>query len=530
MSRFFLLPTDLQIHVLHDWLSLSADNGLSLLSVLSSLDMACGRSDQPAFRSLVSQLPAFGAYHHEAWLEYRNSKLVSNCCLWGKMHWLSSRKVPVQSLMSGPAGFRIERLTTPKMVISRLPTVETVLWPYDEIVLIVDLCPNLTSLTLDRSIDLAPSIIALLPKLTAVIMPGHANLQSISFLDCIGNQLLKLHVRDCVLGSELAAQIGNTCPNLQQLAVTVHEIGELLMVLRSCTYLHDLKLLVKSLDISALKQILGDDHHGSKQQVKRLKVSTTEHFGDGPNAETFATMLVFRPDIAYLQVGPECKYNAVESKLSVRLLDEDDRDEKRLFRRILAVCFSVTCVETGYISEDSASAIVETCAGRLEVLKLEDLRHLNIVLDSCGPTMKHINCSGEVSDAILRQIATKCPQLESLELSRISHNSSASDDGMVAIIEACQNLKALKIYAMHPPLISGKFLECVVNRKKPLERVEVRQGGFWEFPVQLRQQLKEHQILPVPRIVVRGRCYLLVHANRLHCWLQLFDWACEFLN
>lgn len=51
MSIFFeLLPADLQLDILCAWLN-KEDCGLSLLRVLSALDVACSQSDQPASAS-----------------------------------------------------------------------------------------------------------------------------------------------------------------------------------------------------------------------------------------------------------------------------------------------------------------------------------------------------------------------------------------------------------------------------------------------------------------------------------------------
>src|SRR5689334_6501687 len=90
MSSFFsLLPTDLQIHILDTWL-----NGpkweSSLLRVLVSLDIACSKVDQDAFRFLVSILPPFGEYNPRENIP----RLTINY-----LQWLSSRKVPINSLM-----------------------------------------------------------------------------------------------------------------------------------------------------------------------------------------------------------------------------------------------------------------------------------------------------------------------------------------------------------------------------------------------------------------------------------------------
>lgn len=117
---FGLLPTDVQIDILHVWLDVADDRGRCLLKVLSALDVACSSSEQPSLRYLMDQLPPFGRSTDRS--SGRNTQHIASY-----LQWLSSRDVPLITLALTAHFDRLE--ATPDLM---LPMVEALHWKGDD--------------------------------------------------------------------------------------------------------------------------------------------------------------------------------------------------------------------------------------------------------------------------------------------------------------------------------------------------------------------------------------------------------------
>lgn len=178
---FDVLPEDLQFHILSKWI----DDGLGLLESLSCLDIACCGDNRSSLLFLFSQLFPFT-------VSFRTPDMLTTA---NYMQWLHSRNVKVRSLH-----VTIDEDGNPQHSLSQpihLAAVENLFLIGKEasmlsiLEVILRSCPNVTSLEFDKftnrgSVEFTPAVVALVPKLTALISGGVVSDRSIK---AVGGQL-----------------------------------------------------------------------------------------------------------------------------------------------------------------------------------------------------------------------------------------------------------------------------------------------------------------------------------------------------
>lgn len=387
-SLFFnLLLVELQIEVLYVWLN-GGRNGDSLLLALSSMDVACSTSTQAAFRSLASQLPPFGDKMFEiGWNSRQMEKHIAGCML-----WLSSRKVPLNTLILGwpyssNRNCGLEQLNQQGPPALTLPHVTTVDWRQSDGVSnqtaknVLRCCPNLTALRFERFITFTPSIIAQLPKLTSLIVTCTVcNEQSFDALKLIGPRLRELRLQN-MLSENLAKLIAN-CQELRTLKVSVNvaTLPLLFQLLQSLQHLRALVLLNPAgmgFTDSQIAEII------SMPRIMRLAVH--DQIPVSRDCASFASMLELRPDLEFLYVG-RCKYNAIDKTM---LLSTNSLDAA-VMTRIIKVCPSVDVLRLiGACVESEVAAVIAAGWSHLRSLciGLPQSSALELIQQNCGPML-----------------------------------------------------------------------------------------------------------------------------------------------
>lgn len=506
MSLFFrLLPSDLQIHVLSDWIC-RPDMTRTLLLALSTLDIACTNGpDQRCFRALAEMLPPFGDQRSLSGGDVKIAFITSPvACLC----WLANRKIRLRAVAFLGAD-AVQPLKRPPDIGEQPHNaeVETILWrmPHPPLMeKVLRSCPNLTSLDLDEFVDLFESVTIHLPKLKEVRMNVKCRPQKVEFLERIGHQLQKLMLPNWGLNPELVAQIGRHCINLRHLTASGSNCAStVLFLLQSCTLLEDLKFTFDSLSADALAQIL------ATKQVKRF--DSSDYYKHG--FPEFTSLLELRPDIEHLTID-KCTYSHDAHHSCLRLTDAILLDGVLLSRVFDAIKY-VDSLAMTVVSEDAAHTIAESLAGclnHLEMVSGEIIPHcLAIVLGKCGLTLTYLHLSQPIGNTVCRLIAAYCPLLESLHLDNDCKRKADewTDDGIIAILDACPNLKGIKL--LHMSRFMTTLLEYILVTRRVLEHLVLSYsstalvshdeiGGMEE---EYRQLVKECQLLPVPKLCIQ---------------------------
>lgn len=525
MSLFLrLLPSDVQIHVLHEWIS-NEDTRRPLLLTLSSLDVACtNRSDQKWIRTLIGLLPPFEESTQALW--HKADRNMSAAMMVAFLCWLRSRNAHPRTLLL--LGSRADLDAADELEFqTSVPSVESIYWrkPHHQIArLVLWSCPNLTALDMHEVVDLPASITVLLPKLRDVTMRTMPLRSSyppqLELVERIGHQLHSLSLPDAALSPQLASQIVCRCVNLRQLSVSGREgLQFFLDLLQSCKQLEDLKLCATAaLSIDELAQIM------AKKQIKRLHVSSCTLY-----ETVFATVLELRPDLDLLTVG---KNSFVRQDRLLRWKDGEVVD-LNLLKRILNVCSPLDAFAMWDMREDVECLLAERlAAGRLKSLQLitstrrlfPNLRSGTFIklISNCGHSLTHLHVEKRIDNAVCCLIAANCPMLTSLKLINTDPRNSVhnwTDDDMVVILAACSSIKYLML--CHMIELKGKLFGHIVAHRRVLEHLELHYGRtsgiIGKAVARFCEQLKVRQLLPVPRIVIQMSGNWLVPASSTSC-------------
>lgn len=491
-SLFFrLLPADLHIDILSTWIDAS-DNGFTLIRALSALDVACSKSDQPAFRSLVSTLPPFG--------DFSPSKNVINHVI-NFIQWLDSRKVPLKTLMLSAVqqhtAFHIHYDGKPMV----LPHVRTVIFRDHSLVsnnflaTVFGSCPHLTTLDCNaKNFLMTSSLVEQLPNLTNLTLTGPSNNNTQSLIQGVGPHLHELHLSGTELTSRLQALIAQHCPMLRVFEVATNSARAINKILESCADLAEVGLYGVELTATSLVDI------ASKPQIRRLTVHTAYAF-NAQHCEVFASTLELRPDLEYLRVG-QFMYHPAEGVLEVVTKKQLHAS---IVNRILNVCTSISDLRVfPYFSETNfdlnvAFLIGERLGGRLASLRMvaSDLAFVAAILRS-NPLLTRLQVDGDAHETILLIIAEQCKQLETLLIK--AKTSPNSGDCMTILVKNCPHLKDLTVSFPQPDTVS--LFKDILYEKLPLKRLAVMNCAMEEQ--WFREQARDRQQLPVPTIVVNA--------------------------
>lgn len=507
MSLFFnLLPTDLQVHVLHGWVN-EKDNGHQLLRVLSAMDVACSMSQQECFRQLITQLPAFGEFcsHPDDELLTSTTKVPKPTRFaTNYLQWLGSRKVPVKSIvLTRNTVYGVEQLNKSKL---RLPSVESIVWTGNDyltgelVEAVMRACPNITHLELGRSIAFSPDMAQHVPKLRSIKIGGSYHSRSdkkMASVMVFGPQLRELRIGRCKFDEALFIIMSSKALGLQALEIEVGKgvSHQFVQLLQMCKDLRELVLhsnYSDALDADTLSKI------AASPQLKKLTVNT---YADAHIAcAMFTAVLEQRPDLEHLQVG-EWKLVSAEGVVHVHLSTDEhvSAAESAALTTTLSACPAAKELKAlGTIDKDVAEIIVRNVKGPLQSLSamVTDSVPLEILLRKFGMTLKHLDISSEgLTDDMLRFIAAQCPQLESIVFND-ARDAAATDEGIASFLAACPRIRKVCVQSMRT--ITVETLQAILTRKVRLQQLYLTYCGIDTKVDWYRQQAKELQLLPVP--------------------------------
>lgn len=495
MSLFFgLLPTDLQVDVLHEWIN-DKNHGYTLVRALSAMDVACPKSHQAAFRSLVRQLPAFGESRPGA----ESSPSIRGIADY--VLWLGRMDVAIQSLLladNNTCG--IDALNSTNL---RLAAVESISWTGSQylsselIQAVLRACPNLTQLQVGQSVAVNP---AHTPRLKRFVKLTGSRLELAaielqSMLAAFGPQLQELRIPEYDLPDPLFQFICDQCPRLEVVEITVvrAERGKCLRLLQSCKHISELVVHYKSSadvnpgeisDLAACPQL----------QRLTVKASALNYVA----YVLFAQIRSVRPDLQYLKV---CgwSYSAPDGILKICLLGAAARNETTLLPGVLdGMRVKELILYGAQLGTEPANLIVQHLQGPLESLRVPAQqtggRAWNTLMSKFGVSLKHFSSGGaSMTDDQLQLIGTHCQLLESITLSDCI---KASDQGVSSLLAGCPLLKTVTFSRV--PLTNAT-LHAIVKNKLRLKMLTLIGCGLDSSSVEcFRQQVKEHQLLPMP--------------------------------
>lgn len=484
MSLFFvLLPSDLQIELLHTWLNGHSDG--SLVRALSALDIACARTNRQAWLSLLHQLPVLE--------EFSQTQNHAENILDG-LQWLSSRQIAVKSLLVPAAVTPTNKDELSRPLALSLLSLETIVWmgvpeSYALLAMVLRGAPNLSSLSSDCCYSAFTQSTSL-PKLTTLNITGPLH-QELVFLKFLGRQLLVLRVHSVTMTTSSAALIAGHCNSLRTLEITPHDVNNILQILEACHHLSDVTVHMQ--EDEEISRIIAEH-----PQLTRL---TAHRYPSRTDCVIMADMLARRPELEYIQIA-QCSYST-EGVLEFRSMSLT----ADLLERTLTVCPTIhtLMIKLTYLTEASAEIIGRKLGNRLTSVAV-CLRHqqpLEILLQHCGASLKtlHLDVFVEIDD--LLALIGRCVRLETLFVDSHHHLSPFSADD-VHTLATCKKLKDVTFRQLGR--LSRSFLQAILDNKMCLQSLDLLFCGFSEEDAEwLRNEAKRLQHLPVPNIVVVGR-------------------------
>lgn len=496
MSFFFnLLPTDLQVHVLHGWLN-KKDGGHHLVRVLSAMDVACSKSHQDSFRQFVSQFPAFGELDPLS-KKSNPTRFVTNYLL-----WLCSREVAIKFIALTRPVYDVEQLIKSDM---RLPSVKAIMWSDDDylsselVEAVMRVCPNVTHLELGRKIDFSRSIVQHVPKLKSITIggsrftPPHKNMKSVMVF---GLQLRDLRMPYCEFDQDMFDIMSIMALGLQALEIRLckAESERFLQFQHKCKKLRELIVHCSEddLDADTISQIAASPH------LNRLTVRV--YAKSKKTCSIFASVLEQRPDLKHLQIG-EWILTPDEGILHVSL-DKEGYDPTALAVSLSACPVVKELKVAGTVCDKAvAQAIVRNVKGSLQSLTVtvNDSVALEMLLRKFGMTLKRLDVRGEgITMDTVRFIAMQCPLLESIVLKNGKGSDCESyDEAISSIFAACTRIQKVNINSLCR--ITVETLQTILTRRVRLQQLHINHCCVDESEKEwFRRQAKEQQLLPVP--------------------------------
>lgn len=483
-NLFFLLPADLQIDILHGWLN-SDDCGSNLLKVLSTM-VACSKLDQPSLRFLMDQLPPFGEYKaHRVSRQVRRH--VAKC-----LQWLVSRNVPVRSLLLAGKKMRGLDGVEPNLALLHI---ESLHWNVEEgsaeeLAVVMQCLPNLTELRQNGTRRPILVNTSLAPKLTMLSILAYPA-GNVSPLAGASPQLMELRMGHFRLTAELADDLEMRCLNLQLLEVSMWNMNftNLLRVLQACLSLKELVLHDLSNHLAEIVAFAN---------IKRLTFS-----GFDPLYIDLVTA------IDVIGRYPEVEYFTTEGFAYSR---KDGQLELPLYQgltsgQLLTILSSFSSVQVfswnSLVNSDMTFMLADKCSGSLRSLTVRVRDSiLDTLLQRCGATLTNLDLDCcDLDTCPLKLIAATCPQLVSLSLSEFEHLRLR--EGASVLFASSLQLKELTLTIRRGKRFDRKAaLREVILQRRQL-RLLTLVGIYYDSDADwFRYHAEEHQVLPVPVIVV----------------------------
>lgn len=488
-----LLPTDLQVHVLCTWIGWVQsdwDRGLVMVRSLSALDKAvCRKALRADCLALFSQIPAFGEQHC---LAMENTPIRS---FTNYFQWLSSRKVAVKSLLLLERDSHNTHEDIRELSIC-LPSVEGITCPYfstaEHVEGALRLFPNLTHLTYEGWAAATPAVVAHVPNLKMLTIADYSQSELLApMLMVLGSQLRELRLNS-ELPQSVSQQLHIMCPLLEILESAVVEFGfqRYEQLLRSCMLLRDLSLLLRTsmFNPAAIVAVVM-----ASLRLKRFAVrSAASDYAD------FAVIRELRPDMECLEIG-EWRYAAAEGSLFMRW---DAMLVPAMVTATLKACPNVKTLEVigsmKLMDVELAEVIVQHLQGCLQSLSVysNEAYPVELMVRKFAVSLKSIKISGNgTTNELLRLLAEQCPLLEAVGFHACDF---ASNDGIISVLTGCPQLKVVRLSQFY---ITAAVLRTIINRRLRLNVLKLTRCGLFKFHEQwFRQQVKDHQLLPLPMV------------------------------
>lgn len=415
--------------------------------------------------------------------------------------WLGERGVAIQSLqLMDNNVYGIDALNTSNV---RLLAVESISWTCSQylsselVEAVLRVCPNLTHLRLGQSVSISPAITALLPKLKSITKHAGSRKDKDkkleSMLTAFGPQLQELRILNGQIFESMLQFMCDECSQLQVLELQLFRAGydPCLRLLQSCKQLSELVVHAKGsdLDPTEIAKI------AAYPQLQRLTVRSSA-LGHASRA-VFAHVREVRPDLQYLNIGG-WSYSAPEGSLSVYL--SAGAFDPTLVAGVLGQCPVKELMVNGiHLDGEMAKLIVKHLpGGPLESLNVsaQDSNSLKLLLCKFGSSLKHISSGyAGITDEQLRFIGTQCQLLKSIVLNSCGN---VSDEGVISLLTGCPLLKTV---SMNRVPLTNETLHAIITNKLRLKALALFACGLDNSSAEwFRQQVIEHQLLPMPEI------------------------------
>lgn len=136
----------------------------------------------------------------------------------------------------------------------------------------------------------------------------------------------------------------------------------------------------------------------------------------------------------------------------------------------------------------------------------DDRRPVELLVSKFGLSLASVDLAGNcITDDLLRLMGAKCPLLESISLTNnddlTDTTRTASDEGIINLLTSCSLLKSIWICGLP---VTVAVLHAIVNARLLLTALRLAScPGIMTINKEwIRQQAKEHQLLPVSDICI----------------------------
>lgn len=504
MFFFSLLPTDLQIWVIHAWL-LSGSEGSSQMRTTSALDVAvCSHRIRASLLELFKHIPPF--------LDspvYFGQRLKA---VGGYLRWISSRKLAVQSLSLG--GQHIQNLMMIEMVtgnrawmrsiaLNSLQSLSVQSSDRFDFCWLLKVCPNLTAFAFKTpSLEaFHVAILALekakLPRLTnldlalrqstlndGVDLRGLAKVLAVN-----GQALTSLRLAGALHSLALLQAIAQHCPRLCTIDICGSGLpaDSIITLGNAVTQLKAISLWYMDADETFITSISQGLAH---TQVKSFHLSTTSTFTSGAIC---ARLLAANPHMDVLEIDA-FRYDRLSQGLSMSLFKVIAADLQTILSAVPIAKLSVV-----YLPSDEVVTILGGIGSTLMELSLtfvSEQQRLVALLSKCSNlTSLRVGYEAVFNSAIIAVV--------SKHLKYVEIEGCIQSFDMLTLLLNCNGLTTVKLGEM--PSISTSMLLAIFGsgtvttlswRRRFLMPTE--EGALTSF----RKWIKDKQRLPIPRMLV----------------------------
>lgn len=532
-TNFFrLLPEDILLAILTTWLVSGDDKGL--LTILSTLDIACcNKALRQSFLSLVAH-PALtwagrGKYVDMIFAGDR-WKIMDMTCY---MNWIHTRGVRVKALWFN--GDTLAALLPSKQPHTKshlrsptpldrsiLPTIEHISFVFqdqaDQIQLLLQRCPNVTSVDCRNYEDVASGVLPALSPIKHIIkylILRNFWIVSLSEMaEFLGEGLEELRIEESTFDLE-GLQALTQCKHLRVLHVQrlLLSVADIACLFDCCKHLCDLEIRNAhrsmrspcSNNVPAVSPIVDIGRTQLRSIALNLPLSRTDD-----KLTFFLALIENYPALISMNVD-RCTFDRSRRMLKV------SHDTLHLtlgdcFSRILAACEPIERLDMVLLDIKQLSQQLQrigACVGpylkELTLRGAADVEYCWTFADrlfgQCHQLERLTVVGLSMAHGGLHQIASHCAQLQYLHISKQMRFDAVDLDGEVcSLIVNCHHLKELHID--NAEKVTSRVLHAILTNKRKLVVFAWLTIGFHQGDVDaFRQQASEQQLLPVPQLI-----------------------------